>query len=132
MTKEQKIQEAWGENFEIFKDVITENGWADFKKHYGDRGLMLSFKDTPLEVMDNYDPKYCYWKRPIALSGIENNNGWIKIESEEDLPEESSNYWIMQSDNRIQTMKEYDDNKKYYNIIATHYQPIEKPKPPIY
>lgn len=61
-----------------------------------------------------------------------NNNGWIKIESEADLPKESWNYWIMQSDGLIQTLKEYEDNKKYFQIIATHYQPITKPEKPIY
>lgn len=61
-----------------------------------------------------------------------NNNGWTRIESEADLPKDSWNYWIMQSDGLIQTLKEYEDNKKYFKIIATHYQPITKPEKPIY
>lgn len=68
----------------------------------------------------------------IYLNDYKNNNGWIKIESEEDLPKDSYNYWIMQSDGRVQTIKDYEDNAKYWCVKATHYQPINKPLKPLY
>lgn len=137
MTKEEKIQEAWGEHYEVFKEFISDNGWVDFKKAYGDRGLMLSLKNIPLEVMDNYDPKYCYWKRPFSLSGIENNNGWIKINNKEDLPKEGTVnhvFWnneiiiveMLEGHSKEKAFKEWNDKG------FTYFRPIEKPKPPIY
>ncbi|WP_126654081.1 hypothetical protein [Chryseobacterium aureum] len=125
MTKEDKIKDAYGEYY--IKDNIDEDGWSNTVA----QGILNAIPCDAKEMLIVYgNPEW--WYRPKSLHGIENNNGWIKIESEEDLPKESCNYWIMQSDNRIQTMKEYDDNKKYFNITATHYQPIEKPKPPLY
>ncbi|MGL6124864.1 MAG: hypothetical protein ACRC1F_00015 [Metamycoplasmataceae bacterium] len=56
---------------------------------------------------------------------------WIEIYKDDDLPKDSYNYWIMQSDGLIQTMKEYEENKKYWIVNATHYQPIIKPNKPI-
>lgn len=136
MTKEEKIQEAWGDVWKELPSLQKEgalkhNGWVS---HLGysieDKDLVkklyqISKKEGWL-VCDQFT------FRPVSLSGIEYNNGWIKIDSEEDLPEESWNYWIMQNDGRISAMKDYFDNKKYYGVAATHYQPIEKPKPPIY
>lgn len=68
------------------------------------------------------------------LQGTENNNGWIRIESEEGLPKDSFNYYLYCSEGRILRMEEYEYFKKYIDteIEATHYQPIVKPKPPVY
>ena len=55
-----------------------------------------------------------------------------KVESDDELPNESTLYWIQQSDGRIQTIKEYFDNKQYYNITAIGYQRMEYPKKQIY
>ena len=120
MTKEKKIKEAWGG---FYTNKITDDGWMNINpRSYSDNELFdrLVFNKERHSI------------RPKSLQGIENNNGWIRIESEDDLPKESSNYWVMQSDKRIQTIKEYFDNKEYYNITATHYQPIIKLQPPIY
>ena len=81
--------------------------------------------------------------RPKSLSGIENNNGWIKIKSEDDLPKltmlnKDNKYWIFNSNGKIgdlplswlHTFKEMGKREKTNNII-THYQPIIKHKPPI-
>nr|WP_297310389.1 hypothetical protein [uncultured Flavobacterium sp.] len=128
MTKEEKIKEAYGEYYETVKNYIDDNGWCvlnvsqkepiNFFAHHG----KTEWKPIKERV--------CW--RPKSLQGIEDNNSWIKVESEADLPKESYNYWIFQNDGLIQSMKEYELNKKYYNIEATHYQPIEKPKPPLY
>ena len=78
--------------------------------------------------------------RPISLQGIENNNGWIRIESEEDLPKEEIDlHFIFEKNNgRFQTFGVWDNKLKSFYSGAlkisnvTHYQPIEKPKLPIY
>lgn len=68
------------------------------------------------------------------------NNGWIKIESEKDLPKESGAYWIT-------VYSELSNAPFWYNVIektfnfrghifkfneVSHYQPIIKPLNPIY
>lgn len=57
---------------------------------------------------------------------------WIKINSEADLPKDSSNYWIFRSDGRVSSIDHYEADKKYFypDLIATHYAPIIKPQPP--
>ena len=69
------------------------------------------------------------------------NNGWIKIESEDDLPKEYGEYYFRTTYNTMITYsgwysssdKKFYDRNHYFEIIeVTHYQPIIKPKPPIY
>lgn len=84
--------------------------------------------------------KYC----PSSLEGIETNNGWTRIESEADLPKESTYCWfILKGVDKIQygrfilslsNVKRfflYDGDNYNYSEV-THYQPIIKPQPPIY
>ena len=63
------------------------------------------------------------------LINLEHNNGWIKIESEEQrFPDED--LWICNFNGNKQPFIHYA-----YDFIPeryTHYQPIEKPQPPIY
>lgn len=127
MTKEEKIKEAWGKAYDEVKHLLTENGyiWSVDLAHIC---LDLSLYNLDL----NYNDTGC---RPKSLKGIENNNGWIKIENEEDLPKEDCNVFILHKTYGIITDK-YKSVKKdfHYNYKKniTHYQPIEKPKPPIY
>ena len=63
------------------------------------------------------------------LINLEHNNGWIKIESEEQrFPDED--LWICNFNGNKQPFI----HDAYYFIPEkyTHYQPIEKPQPPIY
>ncbi len=76
--KEQKIKEAYGEYWDIVKDYTDENGWCDF----------TFTKDTNILIPIEMDFKFPKG-RPINLKGIANNNGWIKVESEADLPKET-------------------------------------------
>jgi len=71
------------------------------------------------------------------IQAIEPQSKWIKIESEDDLPKENGIYWVVKDDEivciepkkPINFKKLWSDFKKD-NI--THYQPIQKPEPPIY
>ena len=68
---------------------------------------------------------------------IENNNGWIKIESEADLPKNDDDYWVMTNikDDEVQQLSNLIVIRCLNlekNIKVTHYKPIEKPKLPIY
>ncbi|MGL5235214.1 MAG: hypothetical protein ACRC8Z_10760 [Empedobacter falsenii] len=137
MTKEEKIKEAYSEHWETVKDFVDENGWLNSKELYRDVGNSKRLIGLTLDICNPYDPKYCYYKRPVSLSGIENNNGWIKIESEADLPKEKMYLFL------IDKKKGLDEKPYPFNpdidacirellVFHSHYQPIVKPKPPIY
>lgn len=74
-----------------------------------------------------------------AFKGIETNNGWIRIESEADLPKETGQYWaIVNADFGIDILNYWSGARKFEDIetenrvFVTHYQPIQKPKKPIF
>ena len=88
MTKEEKIKEAYIEVFgekrirTIMNYVYKENGFIE-------GFVLLDLKlDIKIEKLERKFNGVVYSYRPKSLQGIENNNGWIKIESEKDLPKE--------------------------------------------
>lgn len=129
MTKQEIIKEAWGEYYESIKDELDEHG----RYNYYDcipkerKRKMWQFDNILCSSVDHY------LLIPTSIKGIEHNNGWIKIQSEEDFPKEQGVYHINYSDGVISSRyfhPKHNDWKDHPN--ATHYQPIEKPKPPIY
>ncbi|OPC51499.1 hypothetical protein BAY06_03995 [Elizabethkingia anophelis] len=139
--KEQAIKAAYGEHWGKVKDYVNENGWCDFKAVFGDIGNGKGLEGIELETVDNYDPKYCYWKRPKSLSGIENNNGWTRIESEEDLPKDDYFGDLFEVGFLDESGFFHHERKRcsfkslkwmYEKKLITHYQPVQVPKPPIF
>ena len=81
----------------------------------------------------------------LQLEG--DNNSWIKIESEDDLPKETTDCFVV-NHYGIEILRYYvsgdgincwyDEDRetpirhKWVLDSITHYQPIIKPKPPIY
>lgn len=141
MTKEEKIKEAYGEYWEGLKKVIDIDGWVDLKSKNISNDLandMIGVFRYKIEV----DYKFNHIARPKSLQGIENNNGWIKINSEDDLPKEGTYcHFIIKGFEELHNQGLYDgmfwDNKcAYISSIVTHYQPIQKPiqkpTPPLY
>jgi len=123
MTKEEKIQEAYGELYNIL--CPNESGWSK---------RMLKPEYNEYEDFDIIEvSEYRYSIRPKSLQGIENNNGWIKIESEDDLPkEEYELYFVTGSNTNVHQCIYHIGIKEYWLKTFTHYQPIQKPQPPIY
>jgi hypothetical protein len=133
--KQQAIINAYGDYYEDIKDTIIDNGWCIPTKDLLDCISM----DTKEFHMVFGSPDIYY--RPKSLRGIETNNGWIKIESEADLPEQGGDYdivingvmktgvycknnkWMVESNDYTKTTQEYQ---------ISHYKPIVKPNPPIY
>ena len=115
--KQEAIKKAYGEYF-IHADI---NGWIK----YG----MYCPSNFGIEDYDEIDT-IGIW-RCKSLKGIENNNGWIRIESEADLPEKEfyKGYNTYPVNFKCNSYGLY---KYYKSKEITHYQPIEKPKPPIY
>jgi hypothetical protein len=120
--KQQAIRKAYGCSYEVVKSFIDEDGWYKWTEECPVNLVISGF-----DYNKNTDAH-----RPKDLQGIENNNGWISIDFGSDIPTDSYNYWIMQSDGIITTLKEHEGNMKYWDIQATHYKPIIKPLPPVY
>ena len=114
--KQEAIKKAYGKYWEILYEYVDKNGWC-----YG------FFKTKTYFQTEFTSDKW----RPKSLSGIELNNGWIRIESEADLP--NHKLWLSDGKDVWQgNLFEMEFFAKRINTLATHYQPIVKPKPPIY
>lgn len=145
-TKKEVIQSAWAENWDLLfyserEHALQNNGWIP------NTGLKLINKIT----FDFKEMHITYgspeqWIRPKSIAGIETNNGWIRIESEADLPKEDIDcFYIPKRSGKIVVgcfrLVSYKGWKKMFTVdhnIAvgfghvTHYQPIIKPLAPIY
>jgi len=125
--KLKAIQDAYGEYFEELKRVIDfTNGWCKhpLKKYFGEENIQSRVKGDRLIY------------RPKSLSGIETNNQWIRIEEDgSNLPNgnDADNFWIC-NENGLFDFFSYPEQieRKFRNGTVTHYQPVIKPKPPIY
>lgn len=130
--KQEAIKKAYGEHWERLNNFINEDG-----VFIGDTDMISDelFNEWAFigSSKDINSEKLISGSRPKSLKGIENNNGWIKIESEADLPKEGY-YFVAKNKTVIETSYFMPDNDfsliEWRNI--THYQPIEKPKLPIY
>lgn len=126
-TKEEVIKEAWGFiwgklNDTAKKCALENNGYIS--------GILANELHQPFT---EWSTELKSW-RPKSLRGIEDNNGWIRIESEADFPKDSFNYYAFCSNGSVMTFNDFEYYKKYIipELKATHYQPIIKHKPPIY
>lgn len=134
MTKEEKIKEAYGEYYEYFRPYLQENG-----------ELALSNIDSELwEIVDELDfvsigNGHSTLK---SLQGIKNNNGWILIEKESDLPTNENNlyhYYDVRVKNRMLALNvqlgnfSFEEIKRLYRGgICTHYREKVTIEPPIF
>lgn len=135
MTKEEKIKEAWNN-----ADGLNKNNWANYWTY--DKAKEHGMDQDGWIKVCGYEPgegTVCDFMRPPQLKGIENNNGWIKIESEDDLPKDYIECYFISIHNNTIRMGFYSksDNKffsgEYYEVReVTYYMIIEKPKLPIY
>lgn len=125
MTKEEKIKEAWGEYYDGVKQYLSDRGFPEvnrYSRNYIDKNISKTNQDRIAE----------------KLIIINHNNGWIKIESEDDLPKHKGNYFVYTHNKEIETVyadgdiSSMEHTSKSWIRNFTHYQPIEKPKPPIY
>lgn len=123
MTKEEKIKEAYGSRYHKLKESIDSNGWIN--QNITTRALFDSLQFNDKENL----------MRPLELRGIENNNGWIKIESESDLPkDEIVEYdgYCIECDVFIRNIGSSKIETLYSKNQITHYQPIKRLLKPIY
>jgi len=130
MTKQEKIQEAYGENWELVKYKVNKDGWIK------DREFIFSDFINGIDWQTtDHDDEYYDTSRPKSLKGIEDNNGWIKINNETDLPKEGAEYWVVTKRGTITKASYLSDRKVFFvfgDIQVTHYQKLIYPQKPIY
>jgi hypothetical protein len=109
---------------------MDKNGWIDYDVlPDGFIGEDLNF----FEVEED-DDVFVMLTRPKSLRGIEHNNGWTNIESENDLPNKTETNFHVAKDERVfNSPVNYSTVKKWwYSNKITHYKMIKKPKPPLH
>ena len=134
-TKEEVIKEDWV----LFGVDSNESydGWisAEYVPEEAILSGMLDLKN--FRTSTDYDEPFY---RPKSLQGIESNNGWISINSEEDLPSEDLDVHIVfkKDGGNFQTFGVWDKRLNSFWSgamkidIPTHYQPIVKPLKPLH
>lgn len=141
MTKEQKIKEAYGDKYELIKDYLRDSDgslptFKDLMSEYSTFWFKeLGFKiDEVHRIEGDCEPsRWC----PLSLANIESNNGWTKIESEEDFPNEGGMYKCISKsgawqDFHIREIQTEKDTKIYIMDRFTHWKLIVEDLPPIY
>src|SRR5690554_2905829 len=102
MTKQEIINEAWRNQC---LDKIDEDGWVnlgycvngldDVECWLSDNFFRRRLDEWEIDYSELDNGEFITTKiRPKSLQGIETNNGWIKIESEADLPKETGHFWV--------------------------------------
>ena len=127
MTKQQIIEEAYGNEWKKVKSFSDENGWIEFDK--------LSPWETELFQWEFKEGEAKYW-RVGSLSNLELNNGWTKVESIEDMPKGMGHYFFMLKNNKYPRLIDLNPSvmihiQDLYETI-THFQKMEWPSEPIY
>lgn len=128
-TKEEVIKEAWGSVYSSVKEYLNEHGQIhtdDVNFDVFEKVMLMCLYDSNTELLTNK------W-----LQGIENNNGWIRIESEANLPKEVGYYLVYNGTNTlIIELNSISFKSKLIEQFKkdgfTHYQPIVKPNKPLY
>ena len=128
--KQEAIKKAYGEHWERLNNFINEDG-----VFIGDTDMISDelFNEWAFigSSKDINSEKFISGSRPKSLKGIENNNGWMRIDDFVKYTNEK--FWLFNSHiNDLYQGQLFDDDMFPINRYATHYQPIEKPKPPIY
>lgn len=126
-SKQECIAKAYG-NYDFGQD---KNGWSSLD-HVSEE-TDLSLFDAK-NGMDNDTGIGFVLVRPKSLQGIENNNGWIKIESEDDLPKDYNSLYDVSNNQNVDSvpMTLHQVKYLYNNNKITHYQKHEKKIPPLY
>lgn len=86
--KQEAIRLAYEEYWEEMKPFINESGWFDKNSFYN---KLFSFNYEQINILFAHKEDFMI---PKSIENIEDNNGWISILSEEDLPKEKISYEV--------------------------------------
>ncbi|MCT4181938.1 hypothetical protein HZP54_18525 [Elizabethkingia anophelis] len=129
--KQQAIKAAYGEHW----DKLSEEA-----KNFvlGNDGYIRYWHWSHFNMGFDFDFKTGGLYRPKSLSGIETNNGWTRIESEEDLPKpkgvEDVLVIIETGEITVENSMSLNDIevRRYWLRTISHWQPFIKPNLPLY
>ena len=129
------IKEAYGESYN--KLTIDENGYVnigfscngndDVQDILNDYDIKLTLSDLDIKNSNPYGDGITTF-RPKSLIGIETNNGWTKIDTEEQYNELFNDLYEWYN---IKNKKSWIGDLDYYGK-ATHYRIIQPNKPPLF
>lgn len=129
--KKKAIEKAWidlvgKENFQKIKYKI------DFETGFCEWGGFFKWPDF-MDLHTRKDKCKDSYVRPKSLSGIETNNNWISINSEEDFPNEQDELYFVYGPNvSVHQCIYHEGIKDYWLKNFSHWQTIIKPEKPIY
>lgn len=129
MTKQEYIKQQYGKAWDAVKGYVDENGWVLLYEY--ETGNPTG-APTPAEVGFNFVEVKGYGWRVDNLTGIEDNNGWIKVEDR--LPENED--FVIALDDTGQYEAWYKPEYGIWHehclsiVHPTHWRPkVEYPKP---
>jgi len=127
--KQKAIEVAYG-TYYLEGNSIDENGWTDSVSPGMLNTIPCDYKSLEIEYK-----RTSHFYRPISLAGIETNNNWISIHSEDDLPKKRCNCWFIDKEKGFILGEFLNNSKEEIKFIlanATHYQIVSEPSKPIY
>jgi len=134
-SKQEVIQEAWEQwGIPYSEKYVDENGFIDMKQDLPEivDGALLSIKYSA-EGHKDFDYKGGLY-RPKSLQGIENNNGWTRIESVDDLPSSGMKNYMYCVDGKpsvfVVNLRVLLSLSK--DGMVSHYMALPSPEAPIY
>lgn len=135
--KQKAIKLAYGSKFSKVFPWVDENGKFNLRarKLIEIDDLMKDFTKNDL-IQELVNGQIETFIRPKSLKGIEDNNGWISVNDK--MPTEIGMYFIVNNEGKVTIELASYNHKVFYRIefmtndTITHWQPIIKPKPPIY
>ena len=132
MTRKEIIIKAWMDlNIETPFGICDKTGWVHGYFCNGIDDIINDYGDITDKIDYDIDMSGVGKFRPKSLHGIENNNGWIKIENEKILFEKPENClfeWYNIFDKR------YDVGEHFNYGVFTHFKvlPEQKQELPLY
>lgn len=106
---------------------INDNGWFD-KNAFYNQNFFFKYQDLDMFFYHKGD-----FMIPVTIKEIENNNGWIKIETIEDLPIDGYYDVIDRKNGRQQRASLNPDFGRRISFnFYSHYKEIVADKPPIF
>lgn len=125
-TKLELIKDVYGPHYETC--TPDENGWTVLCANFLSPSPpnMLGIKLTDIELHPDDMTKW----RPVALNGLEENNGWTSI-AEHGLPNNQGDYWVVEL-GKAHTFR-FNPNRKEsvsaWTKRFTHWKPLDSRLP---
>ena len=122
-SKQAAIRKAWSKFDAKFMEHADQNGWVLDRQVEYEQKVGFQFGNLYTE-----DLRY----RPEQLRGIENNNGWVRIDGPYRLPKSEGKYTVLGKSGKVETwpfvnMQHCID---FWLEYFTHWRPVvELPKP---